>query len=329
MTDLTVRTLNALAKSISQDTVAALRGKLRGVVALPGEDGYDEARTIWNAMIDRRPALIVRCLGAADVRMRSPSRATNNLLVAVRGGGHNIAGNAVCDDGLLIDLSLMKSVRRRSRGATRARRARRHARGLRRRDAGVRARHAARHQLDHRRRRPHARRRLRLAHPQVRPDRRQSDLGRRRHGRRHAGPRERDGAPGSVLGDCAAAAAISASSPVRVRAASGRPEVLCRPGRASARRRRRKLLPQLPRSARRGARRAHVLGGDAQGAAAAVPARGMARQGGSSSSRSATPATSKEGEQAVEGLRAFGTPVGEHRRPACRSPPGSRHSIRC
>jgi len=67
MTDLTVRTLNALAKNISQDTVAALRGKLRGVVALPGEDGYDAARTIWNAMIDRRPGLVVRCLGAADV----------------------------------------------------------------------------------------------------------------------------------------------------------------------------------------------------------------------------------------------------------------------
>ena len=119
MTDLTVRTLNALAKNISQDTVAALRGKLRGVVALPGEDGYDAARTIWNAMIDRRPGLVVRCLGAADVVHAVKFAREDKLLVAVRGGGHNIAGNAVCDGGLLIDLSLMKSVQRRSRVARR------------------------------------------------------------------------------------------------------------------------------------------------------------------------------------------------------------------
>ena len=110
MTDLTVRTLNALAKNISQDTVAALRGKLRGVVALPGEDGYDAARTIWNAMIDRRPGLVVRCLGAADVAHAVTFAREEKLLVAVRAGGHNIAGHAVCDGGLLIDLSLMKSV---------------------------------------------------------------------------------------------------------------------------------------------------------------------------------------------------------------------------
>jgi FAD/FMN-containing dehydrogenase len=110
MTDLTVRTLNALAKSISQDTVAALRAKLRGIVALPGEDGYDAARTIWNAMIDRRPGLVVRCLGAADVAHAVTFAREEKLLVAVRAGGHNIAGHAVCDGGLLIDLSLMKSV---------------------------------------------------------------------------------------------------------------------------------------------------------------------------------------------------------------------------
>ena len=87
MTDLTVRTLNALAKNISQDTVAALRGKLRGVVALPGEDGYDAARTIWNAMIDRRPGLVVRCLGAADVAHAVTFAREEKLLVAVRAGG--------------------------------------------------------------------------------------------------------------------------------------------------------------------------------------------------------------------------------------------------
>ena len=110
MTDLTVRTLEASTKSIPQDTVAALRGRLRGTVALPGEDGYDAARIIWNAMVDRRPGLVVRCLGAADVINAVKLARDEKLLLAVRSGGHNIAGNAVCDGGLLIDLSLMKSV---------------------------------------------------------------------------------------------------------------------------------------------------------------------------------------------------------------------------
>jgi FAD/FMN-containing dehydrogenase len=111
MTDLTVRTLEGSTKSIPQDTVTALRGKLRGTVALPGEDGYDAARIIWNAMIDRRPGLVARCLGTADVINAIKLARDERLLVAVRSGGHNIAGNAVCDGGLLIDLSLMRSVR--------------------------------------------------------------------------------------------------------------------------------------------------------------------------------------------------------------------------
>jgi FAD/FMN-containing dehydrogenase len=111
MTDLTVRTLDVANKIISSDTVAALRSKLRGTVALPGEDGYEAARNIWNAMIDRRPGLAVRCLGAADVVNAVKLARDQKLLVSVRSGGHNIAGNAVCDGGLLIDLSLMKSVR--------------------------------------------------------------------------------------------------------------------------------------------------------------------------------------------------------------------------
>ena len=111
MTDVTIRTLDASIKSIPQDIVAALRGKLRGSVALPGEDGYDAVRSIWNAMVDRRPGLVVRCLGAADVINAVKLAHDEKLLVAVRGGGHNIAGNAVCDGGLMIDLSPMKSVR--------------------------------------------------------------------------------------------------------------------------------------------------------------------------------------------------------------------------
>lgn len=115
MTDVAVRTLEASTKAptktISGDMVSALRGKVRGTVALPGEDGYEAARTIWNGMVDRRPALVVRCLGAADVINAVNLARDEKLLLAVRGGGHNIAGNAVCDGGLLIDLSLMRSVR--------------------------------------------------------------------------------------------------------------------------------------------------------------------------------------------------------------------------
>jgi FAD/FMN-containing dehydrogenase len=111
MTKLTIRTLDGSSKTISEEALAALRGKLRGSAVVPDEDGYDAARSIWNAMIDRRPGLVVRCLGAADVIAAVKLARDENLLVAVRGGGHNIAGNAVCEGGLLIDLSLMKSVR--------------------------------------------------------------------------------------------------------------------------------------------------------------------------------------------------------------------------
>ena len=106
-----IRTLDGSIKSIPQDMVAALRGKLRGGVVSPGEDGYDAARSIWNAMVDRRPGLVVRCLGAADVIEAIKLAHEEKLLVAVRSGGHNIAGNAVCDGGLMIDLSPMRSVR--------------------------------------------------------------------------------------------------------------------------------------------------------------------------------------------------------------------------
>ncbi|RDZ52192.1 FAD-linked oxidase [Haloferax sp. Atlit-6N] len=84
---------------------------LRGPVLRPEDAEYDEARAVWNGMIDRRPSLIVRCAGVADV-VRSVNYAReNDLVVAVRGGGHNVAGTAVCDDGIVIDLSEMTSVR--------------------------------------------------------------------------------------------------------------------------------------------------------------------------------------------------------------------------
>ena len=97
--------------ALGEETVAAFKATLRGTLLRAGDTGYDEARTLWNAMIDKHPALIVRCAGVADVISAVNFARTHDLLVAVRGGGHNVAGNAVCDGGLMIDLSPMKSVR--------------------------------------------------------------------------------------------------------------------------------------------------------------------------------------------------------------------------
>ena len=91
--------------------IEELKDGFKGEILLPGTGAYDSARKIWNAMIDKRPALIARCATTSDV-VRGVNFARNNgLLLAVRGGGHNIAGNAVCDDGLVIDLSQMKAAR--------------------------------------------------------------------------------------------------------------------------------------------------------------------------------------------------------------------------
>src|SRR6201993_2488311 len=91
--------------------IEKLRNVLRGAVLCPGQDGYDTARTIPNAMIDRRPAVIARCTGAADVIACVRFACDHDLLVSVRGGGHSVAGKSVCDDGLMIDLSAMKGIR--------------------------------------------------------------------------------------------------------------------------------------------------------------------------------------------------------------------------
>jgi FAD/FMN-containing dehydrogenase len=103
--------------NIAAHTGAAMEGaqelaaRLRGEVIMPGDEGYNTARQVWNAMINKYPALIVRCAGVADVLTAVQFARTHNLLVAVRGGGHNVAGNATCDGGMVIDLSLMKSMR--------------------------------------------------------------------------------------------------------------------------------------------------------------------------------------------------------------------------
>ena len=88
-----------------------LRNALRGELVLPGDAAYDEARSVWNGMIDRRPALIVRCAGASDVIAAIGFARSEGLTVAVRGGGHNVAGMRPATAGLVIDLSPMKGVR--------------------------------------------------------------------------------------------------------------------------------------------------------------------------------------------------------------------------
>jgi FAD/FMN-containing dehydrogenase len=87
-----------------------LASTFRGELIRTGDDRYESARRVWNGMIDKRPALIARCTGVADVGTAVDFARENDLLVAVRGGGHNVAGNAVCDDGLVIDLSGLKGV---------------------------------------------------------------------------------------------------------------------------------------------------------------------------------------------------------------------------
>ena len=88
--------------------IAGFRASLRGTLLQPSDQEYDTVRVVWNGMIDRRPRLIARCHGVADVVAAVNFARRQGLLVAVRGGGHNVAGYATCDDGLMIDLSLMR-----------------------------------------------------------------------------------------------------------------------------------------------------------------------------------------------------------------------------
>jgi FAD/FMN-containing dehydrogenase len=95
---------------LDAEAVQAFVEALRGSVLRPGDQGYDDARMIWNGLIDCRPALIVQCTGAADVVDAVNFAREQNLLLSVKGGGHNVAGNAVNDGGLVIDLSKMRGV---------------------------------------------------------------------------------------------------------------------------------------------------------------------------------------------------------------------------
>jgi FAD/FMN-containing dehydrogenase len=110
MSDRVVRTINGTNVTLSAEQLAGLATGLRGTLSFPGEARYDEARTVWNAMIDRRPAAIVHAAATSDVIQTVRLAARHGLLLSVRGGGHNIAGSAVCDGGLMLDLTSMRSV---------------------------------------------------------------------------------------------------------------------------------------------------------------------------------------------------------------------------
>ena len=111
MVDLQVITNTGANTVLTEALVEEFQTSLRGPLLQPGDAGYDDARIVWNGMIDRRPALIARCAGVADVIQAVNLARDNHLLVSVRGGGHNITGYALNNDGgIVIDLSQMKSV---------------------------------------------------------------------------------------------------------------------------------------------------------------------------------------------------------------------------
>jgi FAD/FMN-containing dehydrogenase len=110
MSELQVQTRTGGIATLTDSVLEAYRAGLRGQLTLQGEAGYAERQRLWNGMIDKHPAMIVRCAGTADVIASVNLAREHDLLLAVRGGGHNVAGSASCDGGMVIDLSDMRSV---------------------------------------------------------------------------------------------------------------------------------------------------------------------------------------------------------------------------
>lgn len=110
MPALEVATLSGRSVALDEGTVRAFAGTLDGQVLQSGDAAYDDARHLWNAMVDRTPAFIAQCATARDVQRAVSFAREHELLLAVRGGGHNIAGNAVCDGGFVVDLAAMNAV---------------------------------------------------------------------------------------------------------------------------------------------------------------------------------------------------------------------------
>ena len=104
------RTVDGHEIDLHQDVVDGWKARLRGPVLAPGDAGFEESRTVWNGMINRRPAMVARCLGAADVIESVRFAREHDLLLCIKGGGHNIAGLAVADGALMLDMSAMRGV---------------------------------------------------------------------------------------------------------------------------------------------------------------------------------------------------------------------------
>ncbi|HSE66687.1 MAG TPA: FAD-dependent oxidoreductase, partial [Gemmatimonadales bacterium] len=104
------KTTDGREVDLKQDLLDGLKMRMRGSLLLPGEPGYEDSRTVWNGMIDRRPAAVARCLGTSDVIECVKLAVANDLLLCIKAGGHNIAGLACADGGLMLDLSLMRGV---------------------------------------------------------------------------------------------------------------------------------------------------------------------------------------------------------------------------
>ena len=111
MKSVSIATRSDGTMKLEAGDLEAFRGSLRGELILAGDPAYDEVRALWNGMIDRRPAMIVRCAGVADVRAGLGLAREKGLQFSVRGAGHNIAGKGSCDGGVMIDLSAMRDVR--------------------------------------------------------------------------------------------------------------------------------------------------------------------------------------------------------------------------
>lgn len=107
---VTLRDLNSGSKPVKSEAIENLSAALRGVVIKPGEAGYDDSRSLWNGMIDRKPGLVIRAVGTGDIQVAVNFARDHGLLMAVRGGGHQIAGLAVADGAIQLDLSHMRSV---------------------------------------------------------------------------------------------------------------------------------------------------------------------------------------------------------------------------
>lgn len=110
-----IATLNGGTHELGAAALQALRMSFRGPILTAGDPAYDETRAVWNAMADRKPAIIARCTGTADAIAIVRFCRDHQLLNSVRSGGHNVAGTGVCNGGVMIDMSLIKLVRRSGR----------------------------------------------------------------------------------------------------------------------------------------------------------------------------------------------------------------------